>query len=181
MVRRSPRRRRQRQRGARPRRYLISAFCTSSYHPPLDASGLPCDISGWDFYDNQDDPATVDSAYGHANGQMDTIHSMCPGCTILPVKAGDEALDPTDNLAKAWQFAADEGARVMSCRSPGRPGLLALRPPGARRARGQGHRGGGGLQRLRLHRPPGRDDVALRGAGQRGGGLGRRHRVGALG
>ncbi len=92
---------------------LISAFCTSSYHPPLDAAGLPCDISGWDFYHNQDDPATVDSAYQHANDQMDVIHHECPDCTILPVKAGDEALDPTDNLAKAWQFAADEGARVI--------------------------------------------------------------------
>ena len=44
---------------------------------------------------------------------MDVIHHECPGCTILPVKAGDEALDPTDNLAKAWQFAADEGAKVI--------------------------------------------------------------------
>jgi hypothetical protein len=92
---------------------LIAAFCTATYHPPLDAAGLPCDISGWDFYDNQDDPATIDAAYDHANDQMATIHSMCPKCTIMPVKAGDEALDPTDNLAKAWLFAAEEGARVI--------------------------------------------------------------------
>ncbi len=92
---------------------LISAFCGPTYHPPLDASGLPCAISGWDFYHNQNDPATVDSAYQHANNQMDTIHAICPKCTIIPIKAGNEALDPTDNLAKAWQFAADEGANVI--------------------------------------------------------------------
>ena len=89
---------------------LIAAFSDGVDHTGL---GYTNDISGWDFYDNQNDPATIDTAYGHANGQMDVIHHECPKCTILPVKAGDEALDPTDNLAKAWQFAADEGARVI--------------------------------------------------------------------
>jgi len=89
---------------------LIAAFSDGVDHSGL---GYTNDISGWDFYDNQNDPATIDTAYGHANGQMDVIHHECPGCTILPVKAGDEALDPTDNLAKAWQFAADEGAKVI--------------------------------------------------------------------
>jgi len=89
---------------------LIAAFSDGIDHEGL---GYTNDISGWDFYDNQNDPATVDTAYDHANDQMDVIHHECPDCTILPVKAGDEALDPTDNLAKAWQFAADEGARVI--------------------------------------------------------------------
>jgi hypothetical protein len=89
---------------------LIAAFSDGIDHTGL---GYTNDISGWDFYDNQNDPATIDTTYGHANGQMDTIHHECPGCTILPVKAGDEALDPTDNLAKTWQFAADQGARVI--------------------------------------------------------------------
>ena len=89
---------------------LIAAFSDGVDHTGL---GYPNDISGWDFYDNQNDPATIDTAYGHANSQMDVIHHECPRCTILPIKAGDEALDPTDNLAKAWQFAADEGARVI--------------------------------------------------------------------
>jgi hypothetical protein len=92
---------------------LIAAFCGPAWSPPSDPSGLHCPVSGWDFYDNQDDPATTDTAYGHANGQMDVIHRICPKCAILPVKAGEEALDPTDNLAKAWEFAAQEGARVI--------------------------------------------------------------------
>ncbi|MGO9029228.1 MAG: hypothetical protein ACLQOZ_11445 [Acidimicrobiales bacterium] len=89
---------------------LIAAFSDGIDHEGL---GYTNDISGWDFYDNQNDPATIDTAYGHANSQMDVIHHECPRCTILPIKAGDEALDPTDNLAKAWQFAADEGAKVI--------------------------------------------------------------------
>ncbi len=89
---------------------LIAAFSDGVDHTGL---GYTNDISGWDFYHNQNDPAMVDTAYGHANSQMDVIHHECPMCMIMPVKAGDEALDPTDNLAKAWQFAADEGAKVI--------------------------------------------------------------------
>lgn len=49
----------------------------------------PHDISGWDFYDDQNDPATVDAAYAHSDDQMALIHHICPRCLILPVKAGD--------------------------------------------------------------------------------------------
>ena len=36
-----------------------------------DRNGYVDDISGWDFYNDQNDPATLDSAYNHANGQME--------------------------------------------------------------------------------------------------------------
>jgi hypothetical protein len=52
-----------------------------------DHDGYPNDIFGWDFYDNQNDPATQDSAYGHSDGQMDVIHTLCPQCTVMPIKA----------------------------------------------------------------------------------------------
>jgi hypothetical protein len=89
---------------------LIAAFSNNVDH---DGDGYPNDISGWDFYDNQNDPATEDSTYNHSDEQMSVIHRECPKCLILPVKAGDEALDQTDDLAKAWQFAADAGASVI--------------------------------------------------------------------
>ncbi|MFN2544679.1 MAG: hypothetical protein ABR600_08945 [Actinomycetota bacterium] len=79
-----------------------------------DGNGYPSDISGWDFYDEQNDPATYDSTYGHANGQMGRIHHECPDCSILPVKAGAEALDRTDDLAQAWLYSADAGASVIT-------------------------------------------------------------------
>ena len=92
---------------------LIAAFSQPPYQAHADGGAYPYDISGWDFYDNQNDPATTDSAYGHANGQMGVIQHECPQCMILPIKAGEEALDATDRLAEAWLFAAEQGARVI--------------------------------------------------------------------
>ena len=88
-----------------------------------DRNGYTDDISGWDTYHDQNDPATYDATYNHANSQMrraagetdNGLHSasMCPGCTLIPVKAGAEALDRTDDLAEAWLYAADAGADVI--------------------------------------------------------------------
>ena len=89
---------------------LIAAFSDGVDH---DHDGYVNDISGWDFYDNQNDPATEDSTYEHSDDQMLVIHHECPKCMIMPIKAGDEALDMTDDLAKAWLFAGDSGASVI--------------------------------------------------------------------
>lgn len=88
-----------------------------------DRNGYTDDISGWDFYDDQNDPATVDSAYEHANNQQEQAAAetdngfrdagICPRCMIMPVKAGAEALDRTDDLAEAWLYAADMRADVI--------------------------------------------------------------------
>jgi len=88
-----------------------------------DHNGYVDDISGWDFYNDQNDPATLDSTYDHANGQMeqaaaDTNNAfkgagVCPDCRLLPIKAGAEALDRTDDLAQAWLYAADINADVI--------------------------------------------------------------------
>ncbi|MQA73895.1 MAG: hypothetical protein GEU88_06045 [Solirubrobacterales bacterium] len=88
-----------------------------------DRNGYPDDISGWDFYNDQNDPATVDSAYDHANGQMRQAAAqtdngigeagICPDCMLLPIKAGAEALDLGDDLAEAWLYAADMNSDVL--------------------------------------------------------------------
>ncbi len=88
-----------------------------------DANGFVDDVSGWDFYDHQNDPATVDATYGHANSMMRQAAAetdngrmgagICPRCMLLPVKAGAEALDRTDDLAQAWLYAARLGADVI--------------------------------------------------------------------
>jgi len=93
---------------------LIAAFSGPGYVPPhLSPGGYSDAVAGWDFYDNQNDPATVDGSYGHSDGQMGVINRVCPSCLILPVKAGDEAIDSTEMLAKAWLFAAESGAKVI--------------------------------------------------------------------
>ncbi|HJP66867.1 MAG TPA: hypothetical protein VKA30_11270, partial [Actinomycetota bacterium] len=88
-----------------------------------DHNGYVDDISGWDFYDHQNDPATYDSAYGHANNQMEQAAAItnnglsgagiCPKCMIIPIKAGAEAIDRDEDLAQAWLYAADIGAKVI--------------------------------------------------------------------
>ncbi|MGI8335801.1 FG-GAP-like repeat-containing protein [Actinomadura scrupuli] len=88
-----------------------------------DHNGFTDDVAGWDFYEGQNDPATYDATYGHANGQMKTLAAqtdngvggagICPECRILPIRAGQEALDRTDDLAQAWLYAAHMGAKVI--------------------------------------------------------------------
>lgn len=90
---------------------LVAAF---SDGVDQDGDGYTDDISGWDFYDHQNDSATYDAAYDHSDDQMLVLQHECPRCMIMPVKAGDEALDRTDDLAQAWLFAGDAGASVIS-------------------------------------------------------------------
>lgn len=99
---------------------LIAAFSTGQ---DKDHNGFASDISGWDFYEHQNDPATSDATYGHANNQMRTLAAqtnngllgagICPLCRILPIRAGQEALDRTDQLAQAWLYADQMGAKVV--------------------------------------------------------------------
>ena len=89
-----------------------------------DGNGYVDDISGWDFYHDQNNPATYDSAYEHTENQMiraaaETNNNylkagVCPRCRLLPIKGGAEALERTDDLAQAWLFAADSGATVVN-------------------------------------------------------------------
>ena len=97
--------------------------CRRGAHFDNDHNGYPNDISGWDFYDNQNDPATTDTAYQHSDEQMAKAAAatdngfggagVCPRCMILPIKAGAEALDRGPDLAQAWLYAVDMGAPVV--------------------------------------------------------------------
>jgi hypothetical protein len=89
---------------------LIASFSNNVNH---DGNGYPNDISGWNFYNNQNDPANEDSTYEHSDVQMAQIHKECPKCMIMPIRAGNEALDRTDDLAQAWLYAGDAGASVI--------------------------------------------------------------------
>jgi hypothetical protein len=88
-----------------------------------DGNGYRDDISGWNFSRGNNDPQTEDSAYGHANNQMMRAVAegdngfgevgICPRCTVIPIKAADEALVRTDRLAQSVYFAVDSGASVV--------------------------------------------------------------------
>src|SRR5207247_9359921 len=69
---------------------------------------------GWDFPRTRSGPATYAPPYDHSDDQMSVIHHECPNCMILPVKAGAEALDRTNDLARAWLYTADMGGSIVT-------------------------------------------------------------------
>ncbi|MDQ3877613.1 MAG: FG-GAP-like repeat-containing protein [Actinomycetota bacterium] len=98
-----------------------------SNHRDDDRNGYVDDISGWNFHRDNNDPATNDTVYGHSDSFLRQIGAatnnnfqgaaICPRCLVLPVKAGDEALDRTDKLAEAILFAVDSGVDVIDVTS----------------------------------------------------------------
>jgi hypothetical protein len=98
--------------------------CPAGGHFDNDHNGYPNDISGWNFLAGDNDPATGDSAYGHSDDQMERAVAeanngvggvgVCPDCMLLPIKAGHEALDTTDRIARSVMFATDSGASVIT-------------------------------------------------------------------
>jgi hypothetical protein len=100
---------------------LIVAFSDGT---DADRNGYVDDISGWNFHRDTNDPQTDQSIYNHANAEMavlageaDNGHGgagMCPNCRLLPIKAGDEAIDRPDRVAESIAFAVDSGAKVIA-------------------------------------------------------------------
>jgi hypothetical protein len=97
--------------------------CPRNGHFDNDRNGYANDIAGWNFSRDNNDPATEDSTYNHSDQESaqavaETNNAtlgagICPHCTLLFVKAGDEALDRTDRTAQAIYFAVDSHASVI--------------------------------------------------------------------
>src|SRR5579884_367327 len=104
------------------RTHLVES-CRRGAHYDNDHDGYPNDISGWNFMYGNDDPATNDGAYLHPDWQMERAAAegnsgvgdvgICPGCMVLPVKAGHEALDRDDRVAQTIYFAIANHASVI--------------------------------------------------------------------
>jgi Subtilase family/FG-GAP-like repeat len=92
-----------------------------------DGNGYPNDISGWNFHRDTNDPQTDNTIYHHANGESETLVAtannnfggvgVCPGCRLLSVKMGDEAIDRPDRVAEGIVFAVNSGAKVIDVTS----------------------------------------------------------------
>ena len=87
-----------------------------------DANGYTDDISGWDFYKNDNDPYD-DTRYGHGTGEAhdssaqgnnmnDTI-GVCPDCRFMMLRAGDSFIADANDFAKAVVYATDNGVSVV--------------------------------------------------------------------
>lgn len=87
-----------------------------------DGNGYTDDISGWDFFWNDND-ASDDTDYGHGTGEArdsvaqghDDTNDMgvCMGCTLLNVRVGDSFIADVNQFAEAVVFAVDSGASVV--------------------------------------------------------------------
>jgi hypothetical protein len=87
-----------------------------------DANGYVDDISGWDFFKN-DNNAYDDTRYGHGTGEAkdsagegnngDGGIGGCPLCRFLPMRVGDSFIANVNDFGKAVIYATDNGVSVV--------------------------------------------------------------------
>jgi hypothetical protein len=87
-----------------------------------DANGYIDDISGWDFYEDDND-ALDEVRYGHGTGEShdsgseadngDGFPGTCPNCLLLEVRVGDSFVTEVSHFAQGVAFAVDSGAAVI--------------------------------------------------------------------
>lgn len=100
------------------------ASCPEGGRFDNDGNGYPNDVSGWNAYQNNNDPQTEDLAYSHASGLMGEMVAQpnnnfgrvgnCRECRVIPIKSGAESVGKADGLAPAITYAVDIGAKAMS-------------------------------------------------------------------
>ena len=87
-----------------------------------DGNGYTDDISGWDFFADDND-AYDDNRFGHGNGEaQDSVAEgnngmggigVCPDCTALMLRAADSFVADANEFAHSVAFAVDSGASVI--------------------------------------------------------------------
>ncbi len=87
-----------------------------------DNNGYVDDISGWDFFRNDNNPYD-DTRYGHGSGEARDSSAegnngrgdigVCPECSVMMVRAADSFLADGDDFAAGVIFAVDSGANVI--------------------------------------------------------------------
>ncbi len=87
-----------------------------------DHNGYVDDISGWDFFEDDNDPLD-EVRYGHGTGESEDSSAeanngagspgSCPNCMLLEVRVGDSFVADVNSFAQGVVFAVDSGARVV--------------------------------------------------------------------
>ncbi len=98
---------------------LIKAFSDGK---DADGNGYTDDISGWDFF-RDDNDAYDDTNFGHGTGEARDSAAegnngrgslgVCPECTILMVRVADSFVCDANDFGAAVAFAVDSGAHVV--------------------------------------------------------------------
>lgn len=87
-----------------------------------DGNGYTDDISGWDFYWNDNDPSD-DADFGHGTGEAndstaeahdgDGAPGICMRCMVMPVRVGDSFVLDVNQFADGVIFAVESGADLV--------------------------------------------------------------------
>ena len=87
-----------------------------------DHNGYVDDISGWDFFQDDND-AYDDTRFGHGNGEArDSCAEgndgrgdigVCPNCTALMIRVGDAFVTDSNNFGQGVIYSVDRGASVI--------------------------------------------------------------------
>ncbi|MCX8071511.1 MAG: S8 family serine peptidase [Candidatus Binatia bacterium] len=86
-----------------------------------DGNGYVDDISGWDFFEDDNDPLD-EVEYGHGTGEAHDSTAeannggsvgTCPNCMALMVRVGDSFVAEVNAFARGVLFAVDSGASVI--------------------------------------------------------------------
>ncbi|MEK6609159.1 MAG: S8 family serine peptidase [Myxococcota bacterium] len=87
-----------------------------------DANGYVDDISGWDFFDGDND-ANDDTDFGHGTGEANDSAAaandgrgdagVCPDCRLLMVRVADSFVCEVNDWAMGALFAVDSGVSVI--------------------------------------------------------------------
>ncbi len=98
---------------------LIAVFSDGT---DADGNGFVDDISGWDFFWNDNDPYD-DTRFDHGSweaelavaegGDGDNDIGVCPNCMLLNVRVGDSFVCDVTNFANGLLYATDMGVDVV--------------------------------------------------------------------
>ena len=120
-----------------------------------DGNGYVDDISGWDFFEFDNDPFD-EVQYGHGTGEAEDSTAeannggdlgACPNCMVMPVRVGDSFVADINSFAQGVIFSVDTGAAVIQ-EALGTYNQSALRAAGDR-LRLRARRAGDGVGRRR--------------------------------
>lgn len=104
-------------------RDLIAAFSDGT---DADGNGFVDDISGWDFFDDDNDPTDASSYFAakdHGSGRADDAVEqgndrssglgVCPKCQFMPIRTWDTFVSDGNTFGMGIVYAADNGAAVI--------------------------------------------------------------------
>jgi hypothetical protein len=100
--------------------------CVSGQHFDNDSNGFANDIAGWNFFDNNNEPADLSSYFAaHHHGTDRALDAaeqgnngegsigVCPHCQIMPMKIWDTFVSDANTFALGMVYATDNGAKVL--------------------------------------------------------------------